>query len=257
MATRIHSTAIIEAGAQLDDGVEVGAYAFIGSNVRLGSGTEVRHHATVEGYTTIGEGNLIHSYAFIGGLTQDLKYRGGKPGLVIGNNNTFREFCTVHVATADGDSTRIGSNNHFLAYTHIAHDCVIGSSNIFSNNATLAGHVNVGDHVVLGGLTAIHQFCRIGSFAMTGGLAKVVQDIPPYMMADGAPAQVRTINKVGLERNGLGEKTGLVRTIFKTFYRMGLNHSQAIQKLREHPEVEDPLLDGFLKFVENSERGFC
>lgn len=254
----IHPTAVVETGAELEDGVCVEAYAYVGSRVRIGTGTVVRHHATVEGNTVLGRDNIVFPYACLGGQTQDLKYKGGHPGLRIGDANTFRECCTVHCATAEGDLTVIGSHNNFLAYAHIAHDCVVGSHVIMSNNATLAGHVRLGDHVVMGGLSAIHQFCRAGDFAMIGGMAKVVQDVPPYTIADGNPCEGRAPNKVGLERNGFSpEDLLLVRSIFKTFYRMGLNHKQAMEKLRELPNADDPIVTRFITFVEATERGIC
>lgn len=254
----IHPTAVVEPGAELGEGVRIEAYAYIGAQVRLGEGTVVRHHATVEGNTWMGARNTVFPYAFVGGKTQDLKFRGGNPGLRIGDGNTFREFCTVHCATADGDFTTVGSHNHFLSYTHIAHDCEVGSHIIISNNGTLGGHVRVGNHVVMGGLSAIHQFCRVGDFAMIGGVAKVVQDVAPYIIADGNPARSRAYNKVGLERNGFTvEQLGMVRTIYKTFFRGGLNHKQACEKLHELPIAADPIVQRFTGFVEASERGIC
>lgn len=258
MVAEIHATAVVEAGAVLDEGVQVGAYAYVGPRVRIGSGTVVRHHATVEGNTELGRDNVVYPYAFIGGKTQDLKFAGGEPGLRIGDGNVFREFVTVHCATPADGFTTIGSHNHFLAYTHVAHDCQIGSHNIMSNNATLAGHVQLGSHVVMGGLAGVHQFCRVGDFAMVGAMAKVVQDVPPYIIVDGNPAESRSYNKVGLERNGFSpEQLSLVRTVYKTFFRMGLNHKQACEKLRELPGASDPLVQDFIAFVEASERGIC
>lgn len=259
--TRIHPTAIVAPSAEVDPSVEIGPYAVIGPEVVLGPRCVVGHHATVEGLTILGEDNVIHPYAYVGALTQDLKYRGGRTGTRVGRGNRFREFCTVHAATADGDWTIIGDCNYFLAYTHIAHDCRIGDHVIMSNNGTLAGHVTVEDHVVIGGLTAVHQFCRIGRYAMLGGCAKVVQDVVPYMIADGSPATVRTVNKVGLERAGFGEaQTAAIRRAFKTLYREGLNHTQALDRLRQEAADDPPGEEGvsvIIRFIEASQRGLA
>ena len=180
--------------------VELGAYAFVGATVVLGDGTKLHHHATVEGHTTLGAKCEVFPYACLGGRTQDLKYAGGKPGLRIGDRNIFREYVTVHEATKDGEFTVIGSDNNFLAYGHIAHDCVVGNGVVFSNGAVLAGHVWVEDHVVIGGYGGVHQFCRLGAHSMLSAMAKLVHDLPPFFIADGMPASVRAINKIGLER---------------------------------------------------------
>lgn len=258
MDVDIHPTAIVSNGAELGVGVRIGAYATIGPMVILGDGTEVAHHATVDGKTRMGKGNRVHPYAYIGGQTQDLKYAGGDPGLVIGEGNHFREFCTVHCATPADGETRIGSFNHFLAYTHVAHDCCVGNHVVMSNNGTLAGHVVVEDHVVVGGLTAVHQFCRIGYRSMLGGCSKVVQDVPPYTIAEGNPAKVRTINKVGLERAGMAkEEFAVVRYAFRVLYREGLNFGQAMEKLRHGDHCGSPVVQRVVAFIEGSERGLA
>lgn len=255
---KVHPTAIIEEGASLHPTVVVGAYAYIGAQVQIGAGCEIRHHATVDGKTLLGERNTIHPYAYIGGRTQDLKYRGGYPGLRIGDDNDFREFCTVHGATFEEGWTIIGNANHFLAYTHVAHDCVLGNNIILSNNGTLAGHVQVGDGVVLGGLTAVHQFCRLGSYAMIGGCGKVVQDVPPFFMADGNPTAVKSWNKVGLERHGYSEdQMRVVRQLFKILYRDGLNRTQAMEKIRTECDSQDPVVRILVEFIQGSQRGIC
>lgn len=253
---RIHPTAFVEGGAELADDVEVGAYAVIGPMVRLGAGTVVRHHATIEGRTTLGAGNLVFPYAYLGGKTQDLKYKGGEPGVVIGDHNTFREYCTVHTATAAEDVTRIGHHNHFLAYSHIAHDCVVGNRVIMSNASALAGHVVVEDHVVIGGYAGIHQFCRVGAHAMVGGMSKLVLDAPPFFIADGNPATVRAYNKVGLERAGYTpEQLEIARLLLKVAYFSKLNRGQALDRIRALPQVADPMVQHFLRFYEASQRG--
>ncbi|MGJ8649734.1 MAG: acyl-ACP--UDP-N-acetylglucosamine O-acyltransferase [Opitutaceae bacterium] len=256
MATQIHPTAIVEDGAELDDGVTVGAYAYIGSRVKIGKGTEVMHHATVDGATTMAEDNEVHPYAYVGGKTHDLKYRGGVHGLKIGSKNVFREFTTVHCATNEDSNTIMGDHNLILSYSHIAHECIVGNHLVMSSHSALGGHVVVGNHVNIGWGTGLHQFCRIGDYAMAGAASKIVQDVPPYMIADGNPAVVRTTNKIGLERAGFSpEDVALVRRLFKTFYKEGLNRRQAADKLRAEADLEDPIVQTLLTFAESSERG--
>ena len=253
--TQIHPTAIIDPQAQLGEGVEIGPYCIIGPGVTLGDGCWLQHHVTICGPSRIGARNRFYAYTSIGQQTQDLKYKGEPTWLEIGEDNTFREFCTVHRATSPGDYTRIGSRGNFLSYAHIAHDCVVGDDVIFSNNGTLAGHVTVGDHAIIGGLSAVHQFCRIGRFAILGGCTKIVQDVPPFMIADGNPAEIRGINKVGLERNGIEPETVReLREAYRLLYRSDMNVKQAADQIRERlkplPEVCQ-LLD----FVTSTERG--
>lgn len=256
MATHIHPTAIVEHGAELDEDVIVGAYAYIGAHVNIAQGTEVMHHATVDGATTMGEANEVHPYAYIGGKTHDLKYQGGVQRLQIGARNVFREFTTVHCATSDDQLTMLGDDNLVLAYSHIAHECVIGNHLIMSSHAALGGHVIVGDYVTIGWGAGVHQFCRLGDHAMLGGASKVVQDVPPYMISDGNPATVRTINKIGLERNGFSEnEIALVRRLFKTFYKEGLNRTQAIDRLHASEDCESRVVKAFLGFMMDSQRG--
>lgn len=170
MDAKVHPTAIVESGAELDEGVTIGAYAIIGDKVRLGRGTEVRHHATVEGLTELGEENVVYPYAYIGAKTHDLKFEGGEPGLKVGRYNTFREYVTVHAATNDGEFTVVGDNNVILAYSHIAHDCSVGNNLVMSSHSALGGHVATGDHVNVGWGVGVHQFCRIGNYAMLSRL---------------------------------------------------------------------------------------
>lgn len=258
MSVNIHPTAIIESGAQLGPGVEVGAYAFVGAKVTLGEGTRLHHHASVEGNTVLGKACEIFPFACIGGKTQDLKYTGGNPGLRIGDRNVFREYVSIHCATNDGDFTRIGSNNVLLATCHVAHDCVLGDHIIMSNGAVLAGHVQVDNHVVIGGYGGVHQFCRLGAYAMLSATAKLVHDLPPYFIADGTPAEVRAINRVGLERNGFtAEQLDRVKQIYRILYRDGLNRSQALEKLAAHPAADSAELARVLTFAKASERGLA
>lgn len=254
----IHPTAIIETGAELDPGVEVGAYAYIGAKVRIGKGTRVLHHATVDGMTTLGMDNEVHPYAYVGGKTHDLKYRSGIHRLEVGSRNVFREFSTVHCATREDLMTRVGDDNVILAYSHIAHECIVGNYLVMSSHSALGGHVEVGDHVNIGWGVGIHQFCRIGDYAMAGACSKVVQDVPPFMIADGNPATVRLHNKVGLERAGFStEDVGLIRRIFKIFYKEHLNKGQAIDRVQSEGLAERPLAQRFIAFVSASERGLA
>lgn len=254
-AANIHPTAVINPRAEIGDGCEIGPYCIVGAGVTLGAGCWLQHHVSVEGPSQIGHGNRFHAFSCIGQQTQDLKYAGEPTCLVIGDENVFREFCTVHRGTAPHSCTRVGSDGNFLAYSHIAHDCIVGDGVIFSNNGTIAGHVEVGDCAVIGGLTAVHQFCRIGRHAITGGCSKIVQDVPPFMIADGNPAKVRGFNKVGLERHGFSEETTrLIKEAYRIVYRSKLNLQQAIEQLRmdlpQTPEVEH-----LIEFVGSSPRG--
>jgi UDP-N-acetylglucosamine acyltransferase len=256
--TKIHPTAVVEPGAQLEGDVEVGAYAFVGAGVALGAGCRMHHHASVEGNTALGAGCEVFPYACVGGKTQDLKFKGGNPGLRAGERNVFREYVTVHAATNDGEFTRIGSDNTFLASSHIAHDCVLGNRIVMSNGAVLAGHVVVEDHVVVGGYGGVHQFCRIGSFAMVSAMAKLVQDLPPYFIADGMPAEIRAINRVGLERGGFtAEQVERVKLIYRLLYRDGLNRSQALEKLAAHPQAGSAEFQHILTFAAATQRGLA
>ncbi len=257
-ATTIHPTAVVEPGAQLGAGVEVGALAYVGANVVLGDGTKLHHHAAVEGFTTLGQACEIFPYACIGGKTQDLKFKGGRPGLRAGARNVFREFVTVNAATNDGGFTTLGSDNTVLAYSHIAHDCVLGSHIVMSNAISMAGHVTIEDHVVIGGAAGIHQFCRIGAYAMLSAMAKLVQDLPPYFIADGTPAEVRALNKVGLERSGYTpEQLERVKQIYRILYRDGLNRSQALEKLSAHEQAASAEFQRVITFAKASDRGLA
>ncbi|TAG28597.1 MAG: acyl-[acyl-carrier-protein]--UDP-N-acetylglucosamine O-acyltransferase [Verrucomicrobia bacterium] len=227
----IHPTAVVDSGAELGAGVEIGPLCYVGPGVRLGDRTRLHHHASV---------------------------KGGRPGVRIGARNVFREYFTVHAATNDGEFTRVGSDNTFLAYGHIAHDCVIGSYIVASNGMMLAGHVVIEDHVVIGGYGGVHQFCRIGAHAMLSATAKLVQDLPPFFIADGAPAVVRAFNKVGLERRGYSpEQIERVKQVFRILYRDGLNRSQALEKLAAHENAATAEFAAMLAFARVSERGLA
>jgi UDP-N-acetylglucosamine acyltransferase len=258
MANRIHPTAVVEPTVELGDGVEIGPFAFVGGGVRLGDGTRVQHHASVEGNTILGAECEVFPYCSIGAKTQDLKYKGGSPGVRIGDRNVFREYVSVHAATGDGDFTVIGSDNHILAYSHVAHDCQLGHHIVTSNSVGLAGHVMVEDHVVLGAVSGVHQFCRIGAYAMVSAYAKVVQDIAPFFIADGQPAIIRSINKVGLERNGFTpEQMERVKLIHRILFREGLNRSQALEKLAAHAQAGSEEFRRLLDFAAKCERGLA
>ena len=258
MAATIHPTAIIETGAELGVEVEIGAYAYVGPQVVLGSGSRLHHHASVEGNTVLGECCEVFPYACIGGKTQDLKFSGGNSGLRIGARNVFREYVTVHCATKDGDLTRLGVGNVLLAACHVAHDCVLGDNIVMSNGAVLAGHVVVEDNAVIGGYGGIHQFCRVGRYAMLSATAKLVHDLPPYFIADGTPAEVRAINRIGLERNGFTPaQLDRVKQVHRILYREGLNRSQALEKLQSHAQAGTAEFRRMLDFARSSERGLA
>ena len=251
----IHPTAIVDPAAEIASGARIGPYCVIGPDVVIDADTELQHHVTVMGPTKIGTGNFFFAYTSIGQKTQDLKYTGEPTYLEIGDGNTFREFCTVNRGTLPGTKTVIGNGGNFLAYSHIAHDCIVGNNVIFSNNGTLAGHVEVGDHAVIGGLTAIHQFCRIGRHAITGGCSKIVQDVPPFFIADGNPAEVRGVNQVGLERAGFAPDTlRALKEAYRILYRGSLNVKQSVEAIcRELPDL--PELAELRRFIESSRRG--
>jgi UDP-N-acetylglucosamine acyltransferase len=251
----VHPSAIVHPRATLGAGCEIGPYCIIGEHVTLGDKCKLHSHIVIDGHTQLGRENEIFPFASIGLKTQDLKWKGGVTRVEIGDHNTFREYVTIHSATGDGEITRVGSHNYILAYCHIAHNCALGSHVIMSNVATLGGHVTVGDYAVIGGLAAIHQFCRIGKVAMIGGCSKVVQDVPPFMMADGNPAETRTINKIGMERNGISEKAqSALRQAYKILFREGLTIRNAVAKVEKKlPAVEE--IRHLVQFVRASERG--
>ncbi|MGI8819590.1 MAG: acyl-ACP--UDP-N-acetylglucosamine O-acyltransferase [Chthoniobacterales bacterium] len=253
--TQIHPTALVDSRAQLGAGCFVGPYCIIEAGVVLGAECWLQNHVTLCGPLLAGARNKFYASCSIGQQTQDLKYAGEPTYLEVGDENTFREFCTVNRSTTAEGKTRIGSRGNFLAYSHIGHDCTVGDGVIFSNNGTLAGHVQVGDHAIMGGLTAVHQFCRIGRFAITGGCSKIVQDVPPFMIADGNPAEVRGVNLVGLERNGFApESVKRIKEAFRIIYRSKLNTRQAVETLQKEAPPSDEIAQ-ILAFITSSERG--
>ena len=221
----------------------------------LGDKCRLHSHVVIDGLTTLGKGNEIFPFASIGLKTQDLKWNGGVTRTQIGDYNTFREYVTVHSATGDGETTVVGSHNHILAYGHLAHNVTLGDHIIMSNVGTLAGHVTVEDHAVIGGLAAVHQFCRIGRMALIGGCSKVVQDVVPYMLSDGNPAKTRTVNKVGLERNGISDKAhSALKKAYKILFREGLITTNALSRIEsELPPL--PEVKHLIEFIRTSTRG--
>lgn len=254
-STEIHPTAIVHEGAQLGAGVKVGAYSIIGPELKIGDGTEVMPHVFLDGNTQIGAGCTIYPFASIGTRTQDLKFHGGKPGVIIGERTTLREYVTVNAATYDGDYTRVGSDCLIMAYAHVAHDCIVGNEVVIANACALAGHLVIEDQVIIGGLSGIHQFVRLGRMCIIGGCSKVTQDVPPFMMADGHPLQVRSINSVGLKRRGVSEEAQrLIKQAFRILYRKQLITHQAIEQIEKDIE-QIPEVIQLLQFVKSSERG--
>ncbi len=251
----IHSSAIIHPKAQIGANCSIGPFCVIGEHVILGENCQLHSHVVIDGHTSLGSGNEIFPFASLGLKSQDLKWKGGVTRTEIGDNNTFRESVTINSATGNGDMTKVGSNNHILAYSHIAHNVTLGNHIIMSNVATLAGHVTVGDYVVIGGLAAIHQFCRIGKMSIVGGCSKISQDVPPFMLVDGNPAETRTINKIGLERNGIsGEIQSALKQAYKILFRDGLTNSNALKRIEEELP-SSPELQHLMEFVRSSERG--
>lgn len=257
----IHPTAIIDAKAELDPSVEVGPYSVIGPRVRIGAGTRIASHVVVEGDTTIGRDNVIYQFCSLGGAPQDKKYRGEPTRLEIGDRNTIREYCSLNLGTVqDAGVTRLGNDNWILAYVHIAHDCQVGSNTIFSNNATLAGHVHVGDWVIMSGFAAVHQFCKIGDHAFVGMNASLSQDVPPFILAAGTPIAPRGLNIEGLKRRGFGaDEIAALRRAYKLIYKSGLTLDEARAALAREEAGLDGNPAGRLRsmraFLDNASRG--
>ena len=253
--TTIHPTAIVNPKAQIGVGCNIGPYCVIGPEVVLGARCILHSHVVIDGSTVLGEGNEIYPFAAIGLKTQDLKWKGGTTATRVGDFNTIREHVTIHSATGDGECTTVGSRNNLLAGAHVAHNVLMGNNVIVSNVGTLAGHVIVEDYAVIGGVAAIHQFCRIGRMSIIGGCSKVNQDVPPFMMADGNPATTRTINKVGMMRNGVSEEAqAALKQAYKILFRSGLIIPNALTKMEaELPQL--PEVQHLIAFARASERG--
>lgn len=256
-AEKIHKTAHIHPNAKLGKDVMVGPGAVIGENVVIGDGTKIGANVVIGGWTTIGKNNDIYPNACIGLEPQDLKFAGEKSYCTIGDNNSIRESVTIHRATGEGEETRIGSNCLFQACTHIAHNCVIGNNVILSNFAGVAGHVVLEDRVIIGGLAGVHQFVKIGRNVMVGAMSKVVQDIPPFIIADGQPAKVIGLNSVGLSRAGISaEVRSNLKKAFRIIYRSGLSLEKAIEEMEIQLDSSEEV-EHMLRFLRNAERGIA
>jgi len=255
-AAQVHPSAVVDPGATLGEDVQIGAFTLIGADVEIGDGTIVGPHCSIHGPTRIGRENHIHGHAAIGGEPQDKKFAGERAELVIGDRNTIREFVTINRGTGDGGGiTRVGDDNWFLAYTHVAHDCVVGNRCVFSNNATLAGHVTVGDHVILSGFVGIHQFCRIGAHAFIGMGAFVNGDVPPFVMvAQDGYGRPRGINAEGLKRRGFdGTRTSAIKRAYRALYVSGDSLADARVRLAEMAQDSEDVR-AFLDFIEAGDR---
>lgn len=252
----IHPTAIVDPGAEIESNVSIGPYAIIKSDSHIGSGTEIGPYTTIDQYVTVGQNCRIFQYASIGAAPQDLKFHGEKTSLSIGRGTVIREFVTINRGTEfGGGHTEVGEENYLMAYTHIAHDCKTGKGVILANNATLGGHIELGDYVTVGGLVAIHQFVKIGDYAYIGGKSAIVKDIPPYVIAAGDRATLHGLNNVGLGRQGFSKSTiASLKKAYRIVFRIGLTVKQASERVRA--EVEQiPEVVNFLNFIENSTRG--
>jgi len=255
----IHSTAIIAPGAELDPTVTVGPYAVIGENVKIGAGTSIGPHTVIEGQTEIGCDNQIFQFASIGAIPQDLKFAGEVSYLKIGDRNRIREFVTIHLGTEDGCGvTTIGNDNLFMAYSHVAHDCIVKNHVILANAATLAGHVEIDDFAILGGLSAVHQFARIGCHVMASGGSMIGQDIVPYAIVQGDRAKVVGLNLIGLKRRGFSsEALSNIKKMYKLVFRANLKLEEAIAQLEELFDKSAPEVATYLDFLKKSERGLA
>jgi UDP-N-acetylglucosamine acyltransferase len=247
--TRIHQTALVDPKAELASDVSVGPYTVIGPQVRIGAGSVIGAHCVIEGCTTLGAGNRVFQFASIGAEPQDMKYRGEPTQLVIGDRNTFREFVTINTGTAQDEGiTRVGSDNWVMAYVHIAHDVRLGSHCILANNATLAGHVHVGDWAVIGGLSGVHQYVKIGAHAMIGFQAHVAQDVPPFITADGNPLAARAINLTGLKRRDFSDaRLAAIKQMHKLLYRSGLTLADAVAQVGALRNGADAQVDALVQ----------
>lgn len=258
MKTKIHETALIDQKAEIGAGVEIGPYCIVKKGVRIGRNTKLISHVILEGDTEIGEGCTLHPFSCIGLPPQDMKYKGEHTKLIVGNNNTIREYVTIHRASVGGDeTTNVGNSNFLMAYVHVAHNCKIGNNIIMANAATLAGHVLVEDFAVIGGLVAIHQFTRIGQYAMVGGFSGIGQDIPPYMVASGARAKLFGPNMIGLKRHGFPDETiNTIKKAYKTLFREKRTLKDAIKKVHDDfPESAE--IKHLIAFIEKNKRGIC
>lgn len=254
----IHETAIIAKGAEIDSNVSIGPYAVIGEHVKIGSGTTVGPHAVIEGRTEIGQDNHIFQFASVGAIPQDLKFHGEESTLSIGDRNKIREFVTIHLGTEDGGGkTTVGNDNLFMAYSHIAHDCIVGNHVILANAATLAGHVEVDDFAIMGGLSAVHQFCKVGCHVMASGGSMINQDVVPYTIVQGDRAKTVGLNLVGLKRRGFSaDVLKNIKQAYRLVFRSGMQLEDALTKIDNELESSKEL-SVFVDFIKGSERGLA
>jgi len=258
MSGSIHPTAIIASSAKIHPGTTIMPYSYIGEDVEIGDSCEIGSHAVIKGPTLIGKNNRIFQFCSIGEECQHLGYRKEKTHLVIGDNNVFRESCTVHRGTSQGNkTTRVGNNNFFLVNVHIAHDCIVGNNNVIANNSSLGGHVELGNNITLGGHTGIHQYCRIGDYAFIGRCAMVVKDTPPFTLSAGNNHRVYGLNIVGLTRQGFSTETiKVLKKAYSLYYRNKLSPHEALKKLEEFSlQNNSPEVKLFTQFIQSSRRG--
>jgi UDP-N-acetylglucosamine acyltransferase len=256
--TKVHPSAIVENGAEIGQGVSVGPYCVIGSGAKIGDGTQIHSHVVISGRVHIGKNNLISSFSSVGSRPQDLKYKGEDTELVIGDNNMFREYCNLSLGTdGGGGRTVIGNDNLFMVYTHVAHDCLVGNKVIAANCVALAGHAMIDDGAVLGGLSAVHQFCRVGKLAMIAAGAMVTQDVVPYGMVHGDRARINGLNVVGLRRLGV-KNTDLqsIKAMYHFVFDSSLTLDDALARINKEVEVSE-YRRVWLDFLKDSERGLC
>ncbi len=255
MLTEIHDTAIVHPGARLGENVSIGPYSVIGEHVEIGDNCTIGSSILLDGNTVMGADNRVFHGASIGTVPQDLKYRGAKSSLVIGDRNVFREFVTINIATNEGERTYIGNNNLLMAYVHVAHNCWIGDNVVLANSVNLAGHVTIYDYVIVGGVVPIHQFVSIGAHSIIGGGSRVPKDIPPFIKVAGNPPRVGGLNSIGLKRRGFTiEQRSLIKKAFCMLYREDLNVTQAVGKIEmELPQT--PEIEMLVDFVRKSKRG--
>jgi len=258
MATTIHKTAIVSKKAELGDGVSIGPYCIVGDDVKLGKGVKLISHVVIEGATEIGDDCIVHQFATIGLPPQDLKYKDERTEVKIGRKNIIREYVSIHRASVSGHGvTKVGDSNFIMAYVHIAHDCSVGNSNILANACTFAGHVMIEDYAFIGGLVAVHQFNRVGSYAMVGGCTGITQDIPPYVMASDHRAKLYGLNLIGLKRRGFSEETiNALKAAYRILFRERASMTEALKRVKsELPQI--PEIVHLVEFIESNKRGIC